>query len=490
MHLKEISNLSLEKIQAVRAKRSFSYFVKLFWDIIIQEDLEWNWHMGYICDELEKIAPNLIERKPKLYDLLINVPPGTSKSTIVTIMFPVWLWTKDPTLRVISNSYSGGISTDHATKSRDIILSPRFQSMFPEVSIRKDINGKTHYATEAGGERRISSTGGTVTGRHAHLLINDDPQNPKQADSEAHRIQSLDHTKTLSTRKVNKESTVTITVMQRLHRMDVSGYILLKKQDIKHIFLPGVITESTDLYGQKYLGKCLREFYKDGLLDPKRLSQKSLDELKVDLGTRGFSGQIMQNPVSEGGNIIKKNWFKQISYRDFQKMSKGKVVFFLDTAFTEKTENDPSGIIACTAINGVVYIFNAEKVRMTMPDLLEWVQDWVYKNGYDNRSMIKIEPKANGLSVIHTLQRETDLNVGETPSPSDDKMSRLSSISPKVESGRVCLVKGNWTEEFIEEVIGFPNAEHDEYVDVLVYAVNYLLEDSYENDLESLSSLI
>lgn len=92
-------------------------------------------------------------------------------------------------------------------------------------------------------------------------------------------------------------------------------------------------------------------------------------------------------------------------------------------------------------------------------------------------STLRIEPKANGISVSQQLKEQTDLNVAFTPSPTDDKETRLQAVSPKIESGRVILVEGDWNDEFIDEVCGFPNKPHDEYVDVLGYAINYLASD-------------
>ena len=232
---------------ADECRNNLFYFVKTFWDVIIHEDPVYNWHIPYLCEELQKLAQPVFERKPKLYDLIVNIPPSTTKSTIVTVMFPAWLWTNDPTIRVISNSYSSALSLDHATKSKDIIQSEKYMMLFPEVEIRHDKSGKQNYENTAGGFRYASSTGSTITGFHAHIIINDDPVNPKQAESDQMRKVANDHVKTLSSRKVDKAVTPTITIMQRLHQDDVTGYLLSKKKDkIKHINLPAEDCEDVE----------------------------------------------------------------------------------------------------------------------------------------------------------------------------------------------------------------------------------------------------
>ncbi len=473
------------QVVADECRKSFFFFVQTFWDVIIKEKPVYNWHIPYLCEELQKIAIPIKERQPKLYDLIVNIPPGTTKSTITTIMFPVWLWVLDPTIRIITNSYSGSLSIEHATKSKDIILSDKFKLLFPDVVIRKDKSGKQNYENTQTGYRFATSSGATITGFHAHVIINDDPVNPKQANSEPLRLQANDHTKTLSSRKVDKAITPTITIMQRLHEDDVTGYILKKKSDtVQHICLPAELSDNV-----KPLS--LRDKYVNGLLDSSRLNRAVLDEAMQDLGSRGYAGQYDQSPSSEGGNIVKEQWFRRISYADFMAIRyREPMHFFLDTAYDEKkkkSDNDPSGILAACRIKNNLYLFDAQKVYKTLPDLLKFLPDYVYAHEYSEQSTIRVEPKANGVSVVHMLEAESKLNVTKTPSPTDSKEVRLHAVSPKIECGRVYLVEGSWNEDFIDEVCGFPSKTHDEYVAILGYAINYFLNDDDDFDYSMLS---
>jgi predicted phage terminase large subunit-like protein len=473
------------QIVSDECKRSFFYFVKTFWDVIIAEKPVYNWHIPYLCKELQELSVSIINREKKPYDLIINIPPGTTKSTIATIMYPAWLWTQDPTIRIITNSYSADLSIEHAVKSRDIILSDKYRRLFPNIVIRRDKAAKSAYENTAKGSRYTTSTGSKITGFHAHLIISDDPLNPSQAASEADRKTANEHTKTLASRKVDKANTPTITIMQRLHEMDVTGYLLSKKSEkIKHICLPAELTDNV-----KPLS--LRNNYINGLLDPVRLSREVLEEQKIDLGSMGYAGQYEQNPVADGGNIVKKEWFKYISQADFSRFhGKEPITFWIDTAFTEKKENDPTGIIGTCRIGNNMYVVCAQKVYMKFPDLIRFIPTYVKGNGYTNQSTIRIEPKANGISVVDQLKESTGLNVVEIKSElvSDDKRTRINSASPKIECGRVFLFEGEWNEEFVEEICGFPAKAHDEYVDLISYANDYHLTDKTEKqeDIEEL----
>lgn len=471
--------------EAILCRRSLFRFVRTFWSVIIQEEPIYNWHIKYLCDELQKIAENVAARKPKLYDLIINIPPGTTKSTIVTVMFPAWLWAIDASLRIITNSYSGSLSIEHSIKSKDIIESDNYKKLFPEVALRRDKSGKQHYENDKGGFRYATSTGATITGYHAHIIIVDDPINPKQASSDVMRETAKEHMKTLSSRKVNKANTPIITVMQRLHVEDPTGYQLERKADnIRHICLPAEV-------GENVKPAELKERYVDGLLDPIRLNREVLAEAKVDMGSLQYAGQYGQSPIVEGGNIIKDEWFKRISASEFKAIHYNEPMhFYLDTAFGEKKagrDNDPSGIIAACRIKNDVYIYNAKKVYKEMPELLKFLPEWMSDNKASKESKLMVEPKANGESVVQMMERYTTLNVKRLKAPTESKMVRITAQSPRIECGRVFLVEGSWNEEFLTEVCGFPNQPHDEFVDVLAYAIDDLLKKEKSRDYTNLT---
>ena len=256
-----------------------------------------------------------------------------------------------------------------------------------------------------------------------------------------------------------------------------------KKEKLRHVCLPAELSDITTL---EY-----REFYENGLLDVNRLNNNILDEMKIDLGTRGYANQFEQSPSATGGNIIKKHWFKRITKDDFLNRKRAKnafITFFADTAYTTSMDNDPTGIIACCKIDNDLYISSAKKVRLEFPELIQFFKTWTIQNDYSSMSTLRIEPKASGKSSVQQLRRESNLNVVETPSPSETKDMRLNSCSPIIEGGRVYLVDDFWNEDFIDEVCGFPNKKHDEYVDVLCYAIDYFLSKK-EVNVKSIASM-
>jgi predicted phage terminase large subunit-like protein len=469
--LEEVADLlTIEDSQllAELCRKSFFEFVKEFWETIIAEDPVWNWHIEYLCNELQQIAIRIKNRQPKLYDLIINIPPGTSKSTIVSQMFPAWCWTIDPTIRIIGSSHSKTLSIDQAEKCRMIIQSDKYQQYFPGIEILHTTEAKSHFKNNSNGERYATSTGESKIGIHGHLIIVDDPLNPKQADSEPQRLEANKHiTQTLSTRKVDKQVAVTIIIMQRLHEDDPTGYMLKRRpESIKHICLPAEVSN-------RVKPAELKEHYVEGLMDPNRMNAEVLQEAKDNLGSYGYAGQFKQEPADAEGGILKRSWFGRFKIEQLiERARELKVVptfqYFIDGAYTEDTANDATGIKCACKVGNFAYILDVSVVRKQFPDLIAYIPKFVEKNGFEAHSKIYVEPKATGISIVQQIQANTTLTIVKDEPPKDSKVVRCHAISPFVEGGRVLLLDGApWVESYLDEVCTFPKAAHDERVDLL-----------------------
>lgn len=451
------SKINVHELAGEICKQDFYFFVQEFWSVIIAEEPVWNWHIKYLCDTAQKIVERIARREDKTSDLVVNIPPGTSKSTIFTIMLPAWAWVLDPSLRVLTISYSDTLATEHAVKSRDIIQSDQYQNWFPHIRIKKDKNNKTNYENEANGQRLASGLGGSITGMHAHLIIIDDPLNPKQAASEeetATANRTIDNT--LSTRKVNKEVTVTMLIMQRLHENDPTGHLLAKKdKEVTHIKLPAEVSDGV-------LPERLAAFYVNGLLDQKRLSKKSLIEAGVDLGSANYSGQFAQNPTPAGGLIWKK-WFKEIPDSEFPFY---KIMSLYgtdwDLAYTKKDKNAASAYITGGKIGENIFIDDLGWDWLEFPPLIKWIKS--------KHAPHYIEAKASGISAKQTLVEEGVVAIEVTLDGSADKEARAKMASPVAEAGMV-FIRQSLADKLYNDskqgILNFPRGKYKDLADVL-----------------------
>ena len=458
--MKKLPKITATSIERELCKRSFYFFVQYFWDTIIAEKPIWNWHIKYLCDELQIVGEGVAKRQPKLYDYYIfNVPPGSSKSTIISEMYPLWCWAIDPTQRFICASYSSTMADDIAEKSYNIYTSDKYKTLFPKL-VEKKSGGKTNFKNGLKGERIPTSTGSSITGQHAHQIIIDDPITPTLASSEAERKAANTWlSETIGSRKVSLTVTVTIVVMQRLHEMDCSGYLLSKKNlKIKHVCIPAELTDNVKPIE-------LRSNYIDGLFDIVRKTRENLLQAKIELGSYGYAGQMLQEPSPKDGGVIKKSWFPIIKAAA---APQGCIINFqLDTAYTDKESNDPSAMISYFKHENTVYITNSISVHKEFPELCRWIPTHVNEHGYNDLSILRVEPKATGKTTVQQLKLETNLNIIEDKAPTVDKVTRARACSPKVESGRVIILEGHWNESFLSQVAAFPNAAHDDELDCL-----------------------
>lgn len=435
-----------------------------------------NWHAKLICDKLQKETERIKNYQQREKDLIINVPFRSSKSLLTTVIWPVWCWTVHNIMKFITTSYSADLSLEHATLSRNLIESLWFKDLYgDDFVLKEDEKAKGFYKNKHTGSRRSVSIGGQITGSGADVIIVDDPQNPKLASSEVERkntINYYDHT--LFSRLNDPEVGMRIIIMQRLHEGDLTGHLLANHSDeYEHICLPAEITENTYPIVSP---KNALEFYENGLFWPTRFNKDVLNTYFKALGATQYAGQLQQLPAAEEGNMIKKKWFEIVQPENISRdIIVSPIYFYLDTAETEKTKGDLTGICACFKKDNVLYFVDIRDMRKEFFELNKYIVAYTKEHKYTQNSMIKIEPKSNGKSIVSQLKHTTMLNVVELKAPDRDKIIRVASISPLIESGRVKLIKGLWNEKFLNQICTFPNATNDDMVDCFTHAVTDML---------------
>jgi len=482
---KLLKNPSL--IQRELNNRSLYQFLIWAWDEVSGHPFIDNWHIRYLCSELEKIAYDVGERKPKKHDLLINVPPGSTKTLICSIVFPVWCWTKWYWMRFITASYSSQLSLESADFSRDLIKSQRFQEVYPELVIKADKDSKgnykiakkirskvnKHYFTEKlGGYRYSTSIGGTLTGYHGDVIIWDDPINPQQAFSELQLdIANRWIDQTLPTRKTSKECSVIIGIMQRIHQSDPAGHLLNKeKANLKHICLPGEIRN----YREFVKPKGLIKFYKNDLFDVNRLSWNVLHELEVDLGQYGFAGQIGQNPSPAGGGMFKTDHFQMVNEVFPPKMYIKSVRYWDKAASTGKKAAYTCGVRISKMKNGMFLIDDVKRGRWGTDERERIIKQTAEVDGTNVFIVVEQEPGSGGKDSAQGTVRNLAGYMVETDRPTGDKEKRADPLSVQVNEGNVMLRVADWNLRFKEEFSLFPFSTYKDQVDATAGGFNYL----------------
>jgi len=258
-----------------------------------------NWHIDAIAYKLRCVHAGEAKR------LLIAQPPRSLKSITTSVAFVAWSIGRDPSKRFVCTSYSAELAGTLARQFRLLVTSEWYRRIFPNVIWSKE--SEFEFVTTKGGGRLAVSTGGSITGRGADVIVIDDPLKADEAQSEvARRAVNEWFTTTLLTRLDDKRRGAIILVVQRLHEDDLAGKVL-REGGWASLVLPAIAEQDEAIQ----IG--LQTFYhrKFGdLLHPARESLADLERMKRDMGTLKFSSQYQQRPIPIEGNLIKRSWIK------------------------------------------------------------------------------------------------------------------------------------------------------------------------------------
>ena len=509
-------------------EESLTAFIKAAWHIVEPgQPYVHGWHIDAICEHLEAVTNGEITR------LLINVPPGMMKSLTVSVFWPCWELIRAPHLRYVCASHSQTLAIRDNLKARRLVSSEWYQSRWGKiVRLTSDQNAKTKWETAATGCREAVAAGG-ITGIRGDRVIIDDANSVESAGSDLMRKGVQDwFLEAVPLRLNNPASSAIIVIEQRLHEDDISGTIINKSLGYDHLCLPMEF-------------ECWRKPLKTAigfqdprteeceLLFPERFPEEVVERDKRVMGPYAVSGQFQQSPSPRGGGIIRRDWWQiwdaetaaaqGINNEDaFPPMDY--VVASLDTAYTEKQENDPSALTVWgiwqrsgREISSIIsqqhrieivdgrdtvpcaMLMNAFEKRLPIHGedverypgetlkayenrareewgLVEWVIHTCNRFRVD---LLLIESKANGISVaqeIQRLNRNTDWGVRLINPGNADKVARAYAVQGIFSSGVVYAPDRGWADKVITQAESFPKASHDDLVDSTTQALKYLRE--------------
>lgn len=396
--------------------------------------------------------------------LIINLPPRSLKSTMMSVALPAFLLGHDPRVRIVVASYSQELSNGFARQTRSVMESEWYKALFPSTRLNPRRTVEHDFHTTKNGYRFATSTGGTLTGRGGDFLILDDLLKADDAYSETRRRSMIEWTKTtLFSRLDDKQNGIIINVQQRLHEEDLSGVLLQNRQWL-HLNLPAIAEADHGVL----LGPKLWHIRRAGdVLDPNREPRSILDGIKRDVGSAIFSAQYQQAPTPADGDVIKLSWFKRYDTLP----SDGQVIMSVDTASKPGEHNDYSVCSVWRISGGRYYLDLVWRNKVDYPSLKRNI---IYLAEAIRPDVLLIEDKVSGTGLIQDL--------GEAPNalpvipylPVGDKETRMRIRAAAIEAGLVYLPReAPWLEAFEVEVRQFPGGKHDDQIDSMSQMLDY-----------------
>lgn len=429
-------------------------------------------HMQLVCEHLEAVT------RGELKELVISQPPGTGKSSIISVFWPAWEWLVQAHIRWMFTSFDPSLSQRDALKSKELIKSAWYQARWgagtksnvvltsqDDESARRQDGAGVFWNTQ-GGLRFSTSMLGKATGWHVHRQVADDPIKPSQIQEGGSKaIAALEKCLTtwdgtFSTRKVDPKNFSRVVMMQRLHERDLAGVCI--ERGYTALVLPMEFEPAR---------KCITPWGHDWrtepgeLLWPERYDHAAVESAKVGLGSAlQISAQLQQDPIPEGGAIYKSEWFSQ-RFTDIPKGARW--LLSLDATF-KKTERSDYCVFQIWAMKAAkMYLIEQYRDKMDFPETLAKAEQIM--KIYPEIKEILIEDKANGSGIIQTLKGRFAGVIGYSPDVS--KEARANAATIFWESGSIYLPQKDFVPAFVQEHIRFPRAAHDDQVDCANQAI-------------------
>ena len=434
-----------EKKKEEKVNQDFLTFVKSVWPDFVEGK-----HHKKIAEQFNRLAEGKINR------LIINMPPRHTKSEFASFLLPAWMIGKNPKLKIIQTTHTTELAVRFGRKAKHLIDSQDYKKYF-KTTLREDSQAAGRWETEQGGEYFAAGVGSAITGRGADLLIIDDPHSEQDAmNPEA--LERAYEWYTSGPRQRLQPGGKIVVVMTRWSLKDLTGALIGAQKGIKSdqwevIQFPAILPNEKPVWPEYW-----------------KLSE--LESVKASLSVQKWNAQWMQNPTSEEGSIIKREWWRKWD-KDYIPALEH-VIQSYDTAFLKKESADYSAITTW----GVFFpdqdsgpnliLLDAFKKRVEFPELRREALNQYY---YWRPDSVVIESKASGLPLTYELRKMGIPVINFTPSKGNDKHSRVNAVAPLFESGQIWAPETDFAEEVIEECAAFPFGDHDDLVDSMTQAL-------------------
>ena len=434
-----------EKKKQEKVSTDFLTFVKAVWPDFVEGK-----HHKKIAEQFNKLAEGKSNR------LIINMPPRHTKSEFASFLLPAWMIGRNPKLKIIQTTHTTELAVRFGRKAKHLIDSPDYKKYF-KTTLREDSQAAGRWETDQGGEYFAAGVGSAITGRGADLLIIDDPHSEQDAmNPEA--LERAYEWYTSGPRQRLQPGGKIVVVMTRWSLKDLTGALVGAQKGIKSdqwemIQFPAILPTNKPVWPEYW-----------------KLSE--LESVKASLSIQKWNAQWMQNPTSEEGSIIKREWWRKWDKDYIPDLEH--VIQSYDTAFLKKESADYSaittwGVFYPTEDSGPnLILLDALKKRLEFPELRREALQQYY---YWRPDSVVVESKASGLPLTFELRKMGIPVINFTPSKGNDKHSRVNAVAPLFESGQIWAPEADFAEEVIEECAAFPFGDHDDLVDSMTQAL-------------------
>lgn len=417
----------------------------------------WNPDKEYIFKPFHKILTDALERalRKESKRIMISVPPQHWKSTISTQRFPLFAHLQDPTLNIVSASYSGDLAKSHLGKIRQILESPQFKVLGKPLNLTK--NDSTEYQLKEWGSYYSVGVWWGLTGRPMDIGIIDDVHKDRmEYESDTIRNGVWDWYSSVFQSRLHKDSII-IGVMTRWGEDDLFGRILQKEWDIWEVInIPVYNEDETET------------------IFPERFPLSFMKEKQKWMMPRDFQSLYMWDPINEGGGDFKRDYFQY--YNQATLPEHLEIVTFIDPAISQKQEADNTAIVTIG--------LNRKSNHIYVLDVISWrmLPDEIIDNVF--KTYLKLKPIRIGIEIVAyqkmlALEIKKQMNIRniyfvlDEVTPQWEKVARIRTIL-QTRYSNLSIWHNNTCTDLELELLKFPNWKHDDICDAMASAVNMM----------------
>jgi len=415
-------------------------------------------HHKHLAQIFEDIAAGKKKR------VIVNIAPRHGKSELISYLAPAWFLGKYPDKKIIMASHTADLAVNFGRRVRNLVGSELYKDIFPTVELQADSKSASRWGTNFNGEYFAIGVGGALAGRGADLFIIDDPHS--EQDAKLGRpdvfLPAYEWFQSGPLQRLMPGGAI-IVVMTRWSKLDLTGQIVNQmvknegSEEWEVVEFPAIIEDKNG---------------EEKSLWPEFWPLEELLAKKQALDVRYWNAQYLQNPTSEEGALIKREWWN-IWEKDMPPQCEF-TIMSLDAAQEANNRADYNALTTWGVFfneetnNYNIILLNSIKERLEYPELKDLVireyKDW-------EPDAFIVEKKSNG-AVLYQEMRRMGIPVGEfTPGKGQDKISRVNAVSDLFRSGIVWIPDRRWAKEVVEECNDFPSGANDDLVDSTTLAL-------------------
>ena len=412
--------------------------------------------------KLAQIFEDIANGKKKR--VIVNIAPRHGKSELISYLAPAWFLGKYPQKKIIMASHTADLAVNFGRRVRNLVGSDDYKEIFPQVELQADSKSASRWGTNFNGEYFAIGVGGALAGRGADLFIIDDPHSEQEAKTGRAEV-FLPAWEWFQSGPIQRlmPGGAIIIVMTRWSKLDLTGQVIKQMEQNE---TQGDVVEPWEVVEFPAIKE-------DGTsLWPEFWPVEELLAKKAVLDIRYWNAQFMQNPVSEEGALIKREWWN--IWEEGEPPQCEYIIMSLDAAQEANNRSDYNavttwGVFFNEEVNNYnIILLNAIKKRLEFPELKKLVLE-EYKEWQPDAFMV--EKKSNGAALYQEFRRMGIPAQEFTPGKGQDKIARVNAVSDLFSGGVVWAPSHRWAKEVIEECNDFPSGVNDDLVDSTTLAL-------------------